>query len=146
MPVTQILVVDDFLPWQQFVRGMLESELDLKIIATATNGSEAVQKATDLQPDIILMDVHLPVMNGLEAARLIRLRLPASRILFLSEHRGSDLIQAAFEAGGLGYVWKSDSYGDLLTGIRLVLRGERFVSRGLIDWLGGPDKQNPNTV
>jgi len=72
MSVTKILVVDDFLPWQDIVREKLQSEADLKIIATATDGLEAVQKARELQPDVILMDLSLPRMNGFEATRQIR--------------------------------------------------------------------------
>ena len=133
MPATQILVVDDFLPWQCFIQQMFESETDLKIIATAADGLEAIQKATELQPDVILMDVSLPKLNGFEATRHIRMLSPASLILFLSEHRGPDLIEAAFKAGAWGYVLKADSNSDLFTGIRAILRGQQFVSHSLKD-------------
>ena len=86
MPVKQILLLDDSLPWQRFVREMFESEADLKIIGTATDGSEAIQKARELQPDVILMDISLPGLNGFEATRQIRTLSLASKILFLSEH------------------------------------------------------------
>jgi DNA-binding NarL/FixJ family response regulator len=134
VPVTQVLVVDDFLPWQSFIQKMLESEADLKIIATAADGLEAIQKAAELQPDVILMDVSLPKLNGFETTRHIRMLSPASLILFLSEHRGSDLIEAAFQAGALGYVLKADSNSDLLIGIRAILCGQQFVSHSLKDW------------
>ncbi len=104
MSVTQILVVDDFQPWQRCISQMFESEPDLKISSVASDGFEAVQKAKELQPDVILMDVSPPGMNGFEATRQIRVFSPGSKILFLSEHRGSDLIQAAFDVGGFGYV------------------------------------------
>ena len=146
MPVIQILVVDDFLPWQQFVQGMLESESDLKIIASATNGLEAVQKAVDLRPAIILMDVDLPKVNGFEATRQIRMRSPASQILFLSERRGRDLIEAAFQAGGCGYILKSDAYSDLLTGIRAILHGQKYISHSLIDWGDVTDQDKPGII
>ena len=126
--------MDDFLPWHHFVQRTLESEADLKVIATAMNGFEAVHKAIELRPDVILMDVSIPGMNGLEATRQIRILCPASKILLLSEHRGSDLIEFAFEIGGFGYILKSDSDSDLLIGIRAVLRGQQFVSRSLTDW------------
>jgi two-component system, NarL family, nitrate/nitrite response regulator NarL len=137
MSVTKILVVDDFLPWQDIVCEMLQSEADLKIIATATDGLEAVQKATELQPDVILMDLSLPRMNGFEATRQIRTASPASKILFLSNQRDFDLIEAAFQVGGLGYVLKSDSSFDLVTGIRVILRGQQFVSLSVKDWRDG---------
>ena len=138
MSVTQILVVDDFLPWQRFVSLMFESEPDLRIITVASDGLEAVQKAKELQPGVILMDVSLPGMNGFEATRQIRIFSPGSKILFLSEHRSSDLIQAAFDVGASGYVLKSDSYLDLVPGIRAVLHNQQFVSQSLTDW-----RQNP---
>jgi DNA-binding NarL/FixJ family response regulator len=116
---------------------MFQSEADLKIIATATDGLEAVQKATELQPDVILMDLSLPRMNGFEATRQIRTASPASKILFLSNQRDFDLIEAAFQVGGLGYVLKSDSSFDLVTGIRVILRGQQFVSRSVKDWRKG---------
>lgn len=134
MPARQILVVDDFQPWQSFVQRLFESHTDLKIIATAIHGLEAVQKATELQPDVILMDVSLPKLNGFQATRQIRVLSPASLILFLSEHRSSDLIEAAFEAGASGYVLKADSNSDLVTGIKAILRGQQFISRSLKDW------------
>jgi len=110
---------------------MFESEADLKIIATATDGSEAIQKARELQPDVILMDISLPGLNGFEATRQIRRLSPASKILFLSEHSSTDLIEAALQVGGSGYVWKSNCRSHLLTAIRVILRDQQFVSRRL---------------
>ena len=81
MFVTQILVVDDFLPWQRLVSKMFESEPNLKIISFASEGFEADPKAKELQPDVILMDVNLPRLNGIEAARQIRKVAPKSKIL-----------------------------------------------------------------
>jgi two-component system, NarL family, response regulator NreC len=133
-PPIQVLVVDDFLPWQHLVRKMFESETDFKIKAIATDGLEAVQKATELQPDVILMDISLPKITGFEAAQHIRLLSPTSRILFVSEHRNFDFIEAAFQAGGLGYLLKSDAGSDLFAGIRAVVRGQLFVSRSLNGW------------
>ena len=133
MSVTQILVVDDYLPWQRSVQSTLESQTDLKIIATATDGLEAVQKVKQLQPDLVLMDLSLPGLNGLEATQQIRTLSPASKILFLSEHRGSDLIEAAFQAGASGYILKSDINSDLVAGIRVILGGQPFVSHSLKD-------------
>lgn len=131
MSVTRILLVDDLLAWQCLIQILLEPETDLKIIAAATDGLEAVRRAKELLPDVVLMDVSLPGMNGFEATRQIRMNSPDSRILFLSEQRGRNFVEAAFSAGGSGYVLKSDSESDLLTGIRSVLRGQQFVSRSL---------------
>ena len=134
MPVTEILIVDDFPFWQHFVATLLESETDFKIISAASDGLEAVQKAKELQPDVILMDVSLPGLSGIEATREIRKLCSGSKILFLSEHRCPDFIRAAFDAGGSGYVLKSDSGSDLIPGIRAILNGRQFVSNCLRDW------------
>lgn len=134
MSTTKILVVDDFHPWHQFALEILKHEKNLTIVAFASDGREAVEKAVQWQPEIILMDVSLPVMSGFEATGRIREASPNSRILFVSEHRGSDLIQMAFDVGGSGYILKSDSNSDLLRGVRAVLRGEQFVSKSLGAW------------
>ena len=139
MSVTQILVVDDFLPWQHFVSVMLQGESDLQIISSVTDGLQAVRKAKEIRPDLILMDLSLPVMNGIDATRQIRAHSPGTKVLFLSEHRDSDLIQTAFDVGACGYVLKSDSYSDLIAGIRAVLLGQPFVSRSLTNWRENSD-------
>ena len=131
MAVTQILVVDDSLPWQRFMQNLLGSQADLKIVGTAINGVQAIEKAQELQPDVVLMDLCLPGKNGFEATTEIRTLCASSRILFLTEHHDSEFVEAAFRAGASGYVLKSDSFSDLLTGIRLILRGEPFVSHSL---------------
>lgn len=138
MPVTRILVVDDFLSWQRCLLIHFEAEPDFKIIATAADGLDATQKAKELQPDVILMDLSMPGMNGIAATRQIRTISPGSKILFLTEQRGTELIQAAFDVGGSGYVLKSDTHADLIPGIRAVLLGQQFVSQSLRGWLESP--------
>jgi two-component system, NarL family, response regulator DegU len=129
-----ILVVDDFQPWQRFVMQILESESDLRVISVASDGQEAVQQAKRWQPDLILMDVSLPKMNGYEATHEIRSFAQTCKILFVSEHRSDELVEAAFNADACGYVLKSDSYSDLIPGIRAALLNRRFVSRSLRHW------------
>lgn len=131
MSVIRILVVDDFVPWQHLVLRLLKSETDLQIISTAVDGTEAVQKAEELLPDLILMDLSLPEMDGIEATRQIRVVYPDSKVLFLTDHSEPDIVQAAFDAGASGYVLKSDFSADLIPGVRAVLLGQRFVSRSL---------------
>lgn len=131
MSVTRILLVDDFVPWQHLVLRLLESETDLQIVAGAVDGTEAVQKAEELQPDLILMDLSLPGMDGIEATRQIRIVSPGSKVLFLTDHNEADIVQATFDAGASGYVLKSDFRADLIPGIRAVLLGQKFVSRSL---------------
>jgi len=117
----------------------LQSEIDLRIISVATDGLEAVHKAKEARPDLILMDLSLPGMNGIEATRQIRILSPGSRILFLSEHADSNLIRAALDAGACGYILKSESVSDLILGIRAVLLGQLFVSRSLTNWRKNSD-------
>jgi len=131
MSLIQILVVDDFFPWQRFVRRMLERENDLSIVAAVNDGINAVEAAAECQPDVILMDISLPGISGFQAAQQIRRMSPKSRVLFVSQHREVEFVEAAFQAGGMGYVLKVDSNSDLLAGIRAVLRGEQFVSHSM---------------
>src|ERR1700751_446265 len=114
MSVVQILVVDDSLHWQRFVQNHLEAEPEFKVINVAVSGSEGVQKSNELQPEVVLMDVSLPGMNGIEAAGQVRRVSPGSKILFLSSMDDIEVIQAAFEAGGSGYVFKWDAGRDLM--------------------------------
>jgi DNA-binding NarL/FixJ family response regulator len=132
--LVRVLVVDDLQLWHTFVHMRLDKEPNLHIIGVAVDGLEAVRKAEKLQPDLILLDIGLPKLNGLEAARQIRRVAPKSTILFLSGESDPDVVRNALSAGGLGYVLKSDAAQDLLTGIESVLLGRRFVSRKLLDF------------
>ncbi len=96
-----------------------------------SDGSEAVQKAADLKPDLIVLDIGLPKLNGIEAARQIRQFSPNSRIVFLSQNNDLDIVRAALSTGALGYVCKADSQSDLLPAIEAVLQGRQFVSSSI---------------
>jgi DNA-binding NarL/FixJ family response regulator len=131
MSLVRILIVDDFEPWRQFVASSLQKVPGMRVIGIASDGLEAVQKAEELQPDLILLDLGLPKMSGIEAARRIRIVAPRSQMLFLSDTRDSDVVRATFEAGGCGYVLKSGAASGLLEGIEAVLLGKHFVTRTL---------------
>jgi len=139
MSEIRILAVDDYAPLQRFISEIFERELDLKIVAMASAGWQAVQIAEELQPEVILMDVSLPDISGIEATQRIREVSPQSRILFLSEHLGRDIIEAAFAAGGMGYVLKSDALNDLIPGVRAIVHGDRYLSRSLRDGRAVPE-------
>jgi CheY-like chemotaxis protein len=94
---------------------------------------EAVQKAQELQPDLIVLDIGLPTLNGIEAARQIRTQAPQSRILFLSENPSWDIAKEALRSGGSGYVIKSNAAGELLPAVEAVLQGKPFLSSGLLE-------------
>jgi len=125
--VGRVLVVDDYQPWVRLIRSMLPKAWELQVIAEASDGREAVQKAIELQPDLILLDIGLPALNGIEAARQIRQHNPKARILFVSEQRSPDVVREALTTGS-GYVVKSCAPRELLPAIKTVLEGGRFVS------------------
>ncbi len=123
----RILLVDDFEPWRRIAASLLQKKAGLQIICEASDGLEAIQKAEEVQPDLVVLDVGLPKLNGIEAARSIRKVAPESKILFLSENRDSQIVAAALSAGGHGYVVKSDSASELLVAVEAALEGKRFV-------------------
>jgi DNA-binding NarL/FixJ family response regulator len=120
-------VVDDFEPFRRLVYSTLQKTLDLLTIVEASDGIEAIQLAQTLQPDLILLDIGLPKIHGIEAARRIRELVPQAKILFLSQELSVEVVQAAFGAGASGYVAKMDAGKELPTAVEVVLRGERFV-------------------
>jgi DNA-binding NarL/FixJ family response regulator len=130
MSPLRIFVADDFEPWRRFVCARLQEQQRCDILEIS-DGQDAVQRAQELQPDLILLDIGLPILNGIEAARQIRKLAPRSKILFLSENRSSDIAEEALSTGAMGYVVKSDAGRELLAAVNAVLRGERFVSARL---------------
>jgi DNA-binding NarL/FixJ family response regulator len=126
---TRALLVDDYEPWRRFLCSILKKETELQVIGEVADGLQAVQKAQELQPDLILLDIGLPKLNGIEAARQIEKLCPKSRILFLSEDSSTDVMQEALNTGGYGYVVKSDAGRELLSAVEAVVRGEQFVGR-----------------
>jgi DNA-binding NarL/FixJ family response regulator len=129
MPL-RILIVDDFEPWRRFVSSALQ-KVDSQILFEASDGLEAVYKAEDLRPDLILLDIGLPMLNGIKAARRIRALSPDSRILFLSEENSPEIAEAALEAGGVGYLVKSDAGRELLPAVKALSKGGRYLGARL---------------
>ena len=127
----RILVVDDYEPWQGFVATMLQRDPEFQIVGKASDGLMAVEKAKELQPDLIFLDIGLPQLHGIEAARRIREVAPTCKILFVSENRFPDIVGEALSTGAGGYVLKSDAASELLPGAKAVLDGKRFVSASL---------------
>jgi DNA-binding NarL/FixJ family response regulator len=127
-----ILAVDDFEPWRQFVCSTLWKQPQFRNILEVSDGLDAVQKAEELQPDLILLDIGLPSLNGIEAARRIRIVAPNSKILFLTENYDPDIAAEALRTGARGYVVKTDAERELLTAVEAVMAGKRFVSQRLL--------------
>jgi DNA-binding NarL/FixJ family response regulator len=124
----RVLVVDDNEPFRRFVRTTLSTRLGFEIIGEAADGMEAVQKAVELQPALIVLDIGLPKLNGIEAARRIRKLSPKSKILFLTQESSAEVVQEAISLGALGFVIKAHAARDLSAALEAVLRDEQFIS------------------
>ena len=127
----RVLVVEDFEPFRAFTTSALAQYPDLQIIGELSDGLEAVSRAAELQPDLILLDVGLPSLNGIAAARRIREHSPQSRILFVSGDYSPDIVEQALSTGASGYVVKSDAGRELLLAVAAVLQGRRYLSSSL---------------
>jgi DNA-binding NarL/FixJ family response regulator len=120
--VLRLLVVDDFEPWRRFVRTMIQGIPDAVIVGEASDGREAIEKARKLRPDLVLLDIGLPFMNGIEVAREIGKISPESSIVFLTENPSSDVMEECFSAGASRYVVKSSAANDLIPAIKAALK------------------------
>lgn len=138
----RVLIVDDFASFRHFIYSTLKHKPELQIIGDASDGLEALEKAKELQPDLILLDIGIPKLNGLETAKRLTFIASNSKILFLSQESSPDVVQEAMRLGGRGYVHKLRAHRDLLPAIDTVLRGEQFISPEL-EISGGTDIQTP---
>jgi CheY-like chemotaxis protein len=128
MALVRVLVVDDFEPFRRFICSTLKKKQDLHVICEVSDGLKAVQKAQELKPDLILLDIGLPTLNGIEAARQIRKLSPESKIIFVSNESSPGVVQEALNLGALGYIMKTGVASDLLAAVEAVRQGRRFVS------------------
>ncbi len=126
MSSIRILIADDFHDWRRQVLSLFQARPEWQVIAEAEDGLEAIQKAEELKPDLIVLDIGLPKLNGIEAARQIRQLSPSTKILFLSQDNDPDVVQAALGKGALGYVRKTDAGRELLPAVDAVLGGKQF--------------------
>jgi DNA-binding NarL/FixJ family response regulator len=127
----RILICDDHEGWRRQVRSLLQARPEWQVIAEAVDGPEVIQKAEELKPDLIVLDIGLPSLNGIEAARRIRKVSPESKILFLSQESSADVAQEGLCLGALGYVVKTHAGSELLIAVEALLRGKQFLSSGL---------------
>ena len=125
-------MVDDFEEFRRLVCSTLKKRPNLPVICEASDGFEAVRKAEELQPDLILLDIGLPTLDGFTAARQIRKLAPESKIIFVSIESSPDMVQEAFSLGALGYVLKTRIRSDLLVAVEAALEGRQFISPGLL--------------
>ena len=122
------MVVEDSHPFRQFVCSKLEQESELRVVCEVSDGLQAVQKAEELRPDLILLDIGLPTVDGIETARRTLVLAPKSKIIFLSQETATEIVQEAMRLGARGYVFKTHAESDLLQAINAGLSGKRFVS------------------
>jgi DNA-binding NarL/FixJ family response regulator len=101
---------------------------DVEIVGEVSDGLEAIQKAVELRPDLILLDIGLPTLNGIEVARQVRKLVPESKIIFLSQESSADVVQEALKLGAVGYIVKARTNRELLPAVGAVLAGKTFVS------------------
>ena len=132
MPLIRILVVDDHEVVRKVICSLLSSDAGLDVVCQSADGEGAVEKAGELQPDLVLLDISLPGISGIEAGRRIRKVSPDSYIIFLSQHDSLQMVGDALRVGGHGYVTKIDAGAELLKAIRTVSEGKRYVSQRLV--------------
>jgi DNA-binding NarL/FixJ family response regulator len=145
----RILVADDHAIIRKGIRAMLETVPDIEVAGEAVNGREAVVAAEKLKPDVILMDLVMPQMDGIEAIRRIKAQQPDARILVLTTFAGEDKLFPAIKAGALGYHLKDSSPEELMQAIRQVYRGESslhpLIARKVLEELAGSSERLPTT-
>jgi DNA-binding NarL/FixJ family response regulator len=127
----RVLVVDDFEPFRSFVRSLLNKTPGMQVICEVGDGLEAVQKAVELGPDLILLDIGLPTLTGIEAAQQIRQLVPNAKILFLTQESSDDVVQKALGLGAQGYVVKARAGTELSPALEAVMLGKQFVGSGV---------------
>ena len=127
MPSITTLVVDDSEEFRRFLRSMLQERTQCQVVGEVADGLEAVRRAEELRPELILLDLGLPTLNGFDAARRILQLSPNSKILFVSQNCAPEIARAALRMGALGYLLKSDAT-ELPLAVETVLQGKQFVS------------------
>lgn len=129
MSSIRVLIADDYEDWRKRVRLLLQARPEWQAVGEASDGLEVLQKVDELRPNVILLEIGLPTLNGIEVARRIRRVSPNALIIFLTVDNSPDLEEVALRTGALGYVYKPRAQRDLLPAIEAALRGEQFVSR-----------------
>ncbi len=128
--IIRVLIVDDHPMVAEGIQSLLESYDEIEVVGTLSNGQEAVDRATHLQPDVILMDLNMPGLSGLNATEIILERLPKTRVLILSMHDSPEYISTALSHGAKGYILKDVPTEEIKQAIDAVMRGERYLCTG----------------
>jgi len=138
MPVISVLVVDDIQLIRDRLSAILSESSEVVVVGEASNGWEAVEMARKHQPDVVLLDISMPELNGLQAAPLIKQAAPAAQILMVTQHNSHFFVRAAFAVGVLGFMEKKDAGTELLKAVKDVFSKKTFVSKGLQFALDSP--------
>src|SRR5262252_6284521 len=132
MPSLRTLVVDDHKDLRKLLRSILHDKTECIVVGEASDGLQAIEQTKELKPDLILLDLSLPQLNGMEAARRIRKLSPNSKILFLSQDNSPEVVEGALRLGASGYILKSDAT-EIPLAVDSILQGEVFVSKKVKD-------------
>ena len=131
----QILITDDHQLFREGIVSLLSALPQIVIVGQAENGQEAIEKAKNLKPDIVIMDLSLPVINGVDATRILHKELPDTRVLVLSMHADKHYIKEALEAGAYGYLCKNCTYDQLIEAVNTVYQGKKYLSNKITEVL-----------
>ena len=135
MSKIRVMLADDHTLFRQGIRTLISAENDIDVIGEAANGADAVQKSTDLRPDVVLMDIGMPGLSSFEATRQIRKNRPDTRVLFLTMYDDEDYLVQGMEVGASGYVLKDSPAPQLVGAIRDVCRGGSYLSPRMLSQL-----------
>jgi DNA-binding NarL/FixJ family response regulator len=139
MSLFKILVVDDYEPFRRLTCSILKQIADIQVVGEASDGLEALQKAVELKPNLILLDIGLPKLTGIEVGRQLTKLVPDTSILFVSQEAAGEVVREAIKLGAAGYVYKSRTNRDLLPALDAVIAGKQFVSSDLQGWESDED-------
>lgn len=133
--IIRILIADDHQLFREGIMNLLSASPQIEIVAQAENGQEAIEKAKKLKPDIVIMDLSMPVMSGVDATRVLHKELPETRVLALSMHADKHYIKEALEAGAYSYLSKNCTYDQLIEAINSVYQGKKYLSNKITEVL-----------
>jgi two-component system response regulator NreC len=128
MQKIKVLIVDDHTLVRDGIRALLSLVADIQVVGEATNGKEAVEKVKQLAPDVVLMDLAMPILSGLEATRRIRKKFPGTKVLALTQYEDKEYVVPTIEAGARGFVSKTAAFSELASAIQAVYQGGSFLS------------------
>lgn len=128
-----VLIVDDHAVMAEGLRALIDAQADLAVTGCVTDGREALRHVVEQLPDVVVMDIAMPELNGIEATHLIHERAPATQVVILSMHSNQEYVLRALQAGARGYVLKKNAADEVLSAIRSVHAGQRFLSRQIAE-------------